>query len=120
MTELNFSKKGGEEYFIEVKARATATHYLGEEKEARNTELFASYSVNGVPGYGMVEWNYRNLNKDWLRTATGCFNKFFAQKFIFPKLLLLRCVEYVWKHAIISCSANFNETLFKLELNRAR
>ena len=33
MTELNFSKKGGEEYFIEVKARATATHYLGEEKE---------------------------------------------------------------------------------------
>ena len=64
MTELNFSKKGGEEYFIEVKARATATHYLGEEKEARNTELFASYSVNGVPGHGMVEWNYRNLNKD--------------------------------------------------------
>ena len=55
---------GGEEYFIQVKARATATHYLGEEKEARNTELFASFCVNGVPGYGMVEWNYRNFNRE--------------------------------------------------------
>ena len=90
MTELNFSKKGGEEYFIEVKARATATHYLGEEKEARNTELFASYSVNGVPGYGMVEWNYRNLNKDWLRTATGCFNKFFCAKIHIPKVTVAK------------------------------
>ena len=54
---------GGYEYFVEVKAKVRAAHYLGEDLEAKNIELFTNYKVNGVPGSGIVEWNYRNVNK---------------------------------------------------------
>ena len=52
---------GGHEYQVQVKSRSLASHYLGEESEAKNIELFAEYNANGIPGYGIVEWNYRNL-----------------------------------------------------------
>ena len=54
---------GGYEYFVEVKAKVRAAHYLGEDLEAKNIELFTNYKVNGVPGSGIAEWNYRNVNK---------------------------------------------------------
>ena len=62
-TNTTFSNPflGGHEYQVQVKSRSLASHYLGEESEAKNIELFAEYNVNGIPGYGIVEWNYRNL-----------------------------------------------------------
>jgi len=57
---------GGHEYLVQVKSRSLASHYLGEDSEAKNVELFAEYDVNGIPGYGIVEWNYRNTNKNQL------------------------------------------------------
>ena len=56
--------KGGHEYFVEVQAKARASHYLGEEKEAKNIELFVDYKVDGILGTGICEWNYRNI-KEW-------------------------------------------------------
>ena len=38
-----------------------SAHFLGEDLEAKNIEVFAEYNVNGIPGYGIVEWNYRNV-----------------------------------------------------------
>ncbi len=52
---------GGHEYQVQCKAMARTFHYVGVEREAKNFELFMDYNVNNVPGYGMVEWNYRNL-----------------------------------------------------------
>jgi hypothetical protein len=61
-----FHISGGHEYLVQVKSRSLASHYLGEDSEAKNVELFAEYDVNGIPGYGIVEWNYRNTNKNQL------------------------------------------------------
>ena len=55
--------KGGHEYFVEVQAKARASHYLGEEKEAKNIELFVDYKVDGILGTGICEWNYRNIKE---------------------------------------------------------
>ena len=54
---------GGHDYFVEVKSRDMSAHFLGEDLEAKNIEVFAEYNVNGIPGYGIVEWNYRNVYK---------------------------------------------------------
>ena len=55
---------GGYEYFIKVITKARAAHFLGEDHEAKNIELFTDYKVNGVPGSGISEWNYRNIRND--------------------------------------------------------
>jgi hypothetical protein len=34
--------------------------YIGDEWEARVVERMAKFIVNGVPGWGIAEWMYRN------------------------------------------------------------
>ena len=64
----NFSKVlwtistlGELEFSISVRSKARASHFLGIDKEAKNTELFVDYEANGIPGSGIAEWNYRNI-----------------------------------------------------------
>ena len=38
-----------------------AAHFLGLEDEAKNIERFVKFKVNGIPGVGLTEWNYRNI-----------------------------------------------------------
>ena len=66
LNAFSIHTSGGHEYLVQVKSRSLASHYLGEDSEAKNVELFAEYDVNGIPGYGIVEWNYRNTNKNQL------------------------------------------------------
>jgi hypothetical protein len=52
---------GGNEYHVQVNVKAETAHYLGDEFEAKNVERFVNYEVNGIPGSGITEWNYRNV-----------------------------------------------------------
>jgi hypothetical protein len=54
-------KTGGEEFQVQVSVLAESPHFLGLEKEAKNIERFVTYKINGVPGIGITEWNYRNV-----------------------------------------------------------
>ena len=44
-----------------MKVLSEASHFLGLEREAKNIERFVNFEVNGVPGVGLTEWNYRNI-----------------------------------------------------------
>jgi hypothetical protein len=57
-----FAFAGGHEFQVQVSVVAQSTHYLGTEMEARNTERFVTYDIDGVPGIGISEWNYRNVS----------------------------------------------------------
>ena len=52
---------GGQEFQVQVAVEASSSHFLGMEQEAKNVELFVKYQVDGVPGVGITEWNYRNI-----------------------------------------------------------
>lgn len=50
---------GGKEYFIQVDITAEGSHFYGDENESKIYERFASYTMNGIPGSGIIEWQYR-------------------------------------------------------------
>ena len=58
---IAISTLGELEFSINVRSKARASHFLGMDKEAKNTELFVEYEANGIPGSGIAEWNYRNI-----------------------------------------------------------
>lgn len=35
---------------------------MGAEGEARVVEMYSKFLVNGVSGWGVAEWQYRNVN----------------------------------------------------------
>ena len=53
-------KAGDEWYEVQVKVLDFAELFMGWEWEARILERFCEYKVNGVHGWGVSEWHYRN------------------------------------------------------------
>ena len=51
---------GGQSYYVRAEIQEQAVHYYGKEQESKIIERFAKYSVDGVPGAGITEWQYRN------------------------------------------------------------
>ncbi len=58
---INTFFAGGQEFQVQVEVLAESSHFLGLEKETKNIERFVKYNINGVPGVGITEWNYRNI-----------------------------------------------------------
>jgi hypothetical protein len=52
---------GGEKYHVQVNSTESAELFIGWNWEARVVEHFAHFTVNGVAGWGAVEWEYRHL-----------------------------------------------------------
>jgi len=50
----------GKKYCCQVKVLLSPEFYIGDEWEARVVERMAKFTVNGVPGWGIAEWMYRN------------------------------------------------------------
>lgn len=49
------------EYVVKVDGYLAPEFFLGLENECRIVEMMARFTVNGVPGWGAAEWQYRNL-----------------------------------------------------------
>lgn len=54
-------KANSKEYLVRVKENASSKFCIGLEAEARFVEMHCEFEVNGVKGWGAVEWHYRNL-----------------------------------------------------------
>jgi len=52
---------GGEKYHVQVNSSESAELFFGWDWEGRVIEHFARFTVNGVAGWGVVEWEYRHL-----------------------------------------------------------
>jgi hypothetical protein len=46
---------------VEVNVTAEDEHFYGNEFESKIVERMAEYKVNGIPGSGITEWQYRNI-----------------------------------------------------------
>ncbi|KAK3089151.1 hypothetical protein FSP39_001292 [Pinctada imbricata] len=55
---INF-KAGGKSYNMKCKVEDMGVFYIGEGRDAKIYERFCRYEVNGVPGWGISEWDYR-------------------------------------------------------------
>lgn len=55
-------KAGGEWYEVRVKVLEFAEVFMGWDWEARILERFCEYRVNGIKGWGVSEWHYRNFS----------------------------------------------------------
>ncbi|VVC95814.1 unnamed protein product [Leptidea sinapis] len=53
-------KAGDTEYTVQVLVEYESVHYVSEEWEAKMTERFCRFVVNGVPGNGVSEFHYRH------------------------------------------------------------
>lgn len=53
---------GGEQYVVQVKVHTEIDFLMGKSGEARVVELYSDFIVNGVSGWGVAEWEYRNVN----------------------------------------------------------
>lgn len=47
---------------VQVKVHTRLDFLMGESGEARIVELYSDFNVNGVSGWGVAEWEYRNVN----------------------------------------------------------
>ncbi|XP_023703367.1 uncharacterized protein LOC111862314 isoform X2 [Cryptotermes secundus] len=56
-----FFQAGGEKYHVQVDIAESFEFFMGWEWEARIVENLAHFTVNGVAGWGAVEWEYRHL-----------------------------------------------------------
>lgn len=56
-----FFSTGGEKYHVQVDITESAEFFMGWEWEARIVEQLARFTVNGIPGWGAAEWEYRHL-----------------------------------------------------------
>ncbi|KAF4525128.1 hypothetical protein B566_EDAN005070 [Ephemera danica] len=57
---FNF-RAGGCKYSVQVRVEHSPEFYIGEEWEARVVERMARYTVNGIKGWGIAEWEYRHV-----------------------------------------------------------
>jgi hypothetical protein len=53
---------GGEKYHVQVDVIESPEFFMGWEWEARVVEHLARFTVNGIPGWGAAEWEYRHLS----------------------------------------------------------
>jgi hypothetical protein len=47
-------------FLFQIRVLDTVEVFLGWEWEARILERFCEFTVDGVPGWGVSEWHYRN------------------------------------------------------------
>lgn len=59
---IQFSILGGERYVVQALGYDKVEFYIGVEAEGRLVEQYTSVTVNGVRGWGFVEWCYRNVD----------------------------------------------------------
>lgn len=60
-TDYAFSfKEGGKTHLVEVSLVAAPVFFMGWEWEARIVECFAQIKLDGVPGFGIVEYQYNS------------------------------------------------------------
>ncbi|XP_059177655.1 uncharacterized protein LOC131956986 [Physella acuta] len=57
---LNFTA-GDKDYYMVSSRLHCPVFYMGKEWDAKIYERFCTYSVNGIKGWGISEWDYRNL-----------------------------------------------------------
>lgn len=53
---------GGAYYTTKVKVKDSTLFYISKDWESKIFERLCSYTVNGVKGWGISEWQYRNVN----------------------------------------------------------
>lgn len=58
---FSFKAANRKEYFVKVQAHSSPEFYIGVEAESRIVEQLCNFEVNGIPGWGAAEWQYRNL-----------------------------------------------------------
>ncbi|CAB3361611.1 Hypothetical predicted protein [Cloeon dipterum] len=51
---------GDKKYCVQVKVLHTPEFYIADEWEARVVERMVTFRVNGIAGWGIAEWEYRN------------------------------------------------------------
>ncbi|XP_019617737.1 PREDICTED: uncharacterized protein LOC109465037 [Branchiostoma belcheri] len=65
---------GGKKYHLECKVLRAPIFYIGFGWTAKIHEGFAEFTVNGVPGWGIAEWDFRNhggLPEEFRSGTTG-------------------------------------------------
>ena len=50
---------GSKSYTMKCAVEDMGIFYIGEGRDAKIFERFCNYEVNGVPGWGISEWDYR-------------------------------------------------------------
>jgi len=53
---------GGERYVVQAHGYEKVEFYIGADAEGRLVEQYTTCTVNGVRGWGFVEWNYRHVD----------------------------------------------------------
>lgn len=56
---LHFFYSGDKDYYMVSSRLHCPVFYMGKEWDAKIYERFCTYSVNGVKGWGISEWDYR-------------------------------------------------------------
>ncbi|KAL4233769.1 hypothetical protein ACF0H5_008447 [Mactra antiquata] len=59
--EVNF-KAGEKKYNLKVEVLDTRQFYIGDGRDAKIYERYTRYYLNGMEGYGLSEWEYRNTD----------------------------------------------------------
>ncbi|XP_074660914.1 uncharacterized protein LOC141913314 [Tubulanus polymorphus] len=54
---------GGKKYSMECQQEDAAIFFIGHDRAARIHERFCNFKLNGVRGWGISEWDYRNIEK---------------------------------------------------------
>jgi hypothetical protein len=55
--------QGGKKYNTEVSGEWTPIWYHHDDRGSKVFEKFCKYNINGIHGYGLVEFHYRLANK---------------------------------------------------------
>lgn len=59
---------GRKEYNVTCTVQEAPIFYIGEGRDAKIHERMCTYDINGLPGWGISEWDYRNVPFDDGRT----------------------------------------------------
>ncbi|KAK6170139.1 hypothetical protein SNE40_018606 [Patella caerulea] len=57
---LNF-EAGGKQYHLQINVLHCPIFYMGEDWDVKIYERFCRYKLNGINGWGISEWEYRNI-----------------------------------------------------------
>ncbi|KAH9500211.1 hypothetical protein Btru_077485 [Bulinus truncatus] len=63
---LNFTA-GDKHYYLTSDKIQCPVFYMGKDRDAQIFERFCNYTLNGVKGWGISEWDYRNLSGKTLK-----------------------------------------------------
>lgn len=56
---MHFLQKGGKKYNTEMSGEWTPIWYHHDDRGSKVFEKFCKYKINGIDGYGLVEFHYR-------------------------------------------------------------